>query len=57
VLRRRRIRRPRRSNRLRPDSNHLRRTCRRGNNRHRRQENRVRQDNLQQQVNLERRAH
>jgi hypothetical protein len=53
VLRHQRILLPQRSSRLRRDSKLPRRTCRRGSNRPRRQENRERQDNLQRQVNLE----
>jgi hypothetical protein len=51
LLRHRRIQPPQPSNRLRRDSNHLRRTCRRGSSRrHRRQENPASQANLERQV-------
>jgi hypothetical protein len=53
VRKRRRIPLAQRSNRLRQDSKHLPRICRRGSNRHRRQENPARQDNLQPQASLE----
>jgi hypothetical protein len=56
VRRRRRILPPQHSSRLRRDSKHLPRICRRGSNRRRRQENPGHQDNLQPRVNLECRA-
>jgi hypothetical protein len=52
-LRHRRIPLPQHSSRLRQDSNHLRRICRQDSNRHRRQENLARQDNLRPQANPE----
>jgi hypothetical protein len=53
VLRYRRILLPEPSSQLRRDSNHLRRTCHRDSNRHRRQENLAPQANLLPQANPE----